>query len=128
MLDTVTVYSVSKVSMAGLIPPFPSFDEPEAGLDGLPVVTPTFFIPRLSDKPQDPIMDALRLAEEIKNSVPSHFKARPVHDHSTGLPECFPWGNADLQVHSELLWEHAAVTDGDDGRVRRICISPRSAG
>ncbi|KAA1472810.1 hypothetical protein DENSPDRAFT_205654 [Dentipellis sp. KUC8613] len=108
--------------MAGLIPLLPSFDESEAALEGLPMVTPTFFIPRLSDKPQDPILDALRLAEEIKKSMGFHFKARQVEDHSTGLHECLPlpWGDADLELRSASLWEHAAITDGGDvrGKIR----------
>ncbi len=36
----------------------------------LPQVLPHFFIPRLQEKPQDPIMDALRIERESEASRP----------------------------------------------------------
>jgi hypothetical protein len=36
--------------------------------DELPRVLPRFFMPRLQDKPQDPVMDALRIEREARAS------------------------------------------------------------
>ena len=71
--------------------------------DDLPPVLPRFFIPRLQEKPQDPIMDTLRIARE---SEPS----RPVP-----LPQPLDVVDAKVQERSDaspeegraLFWERA---------------------
>lgn len=73
--------------------------------DELTPVLPHFFIPRLQEKPQDPIMDALWITRE---SGPSQPVLPPpelvdvvevkVQDCSSGSPE----------EESALFWEHVA--------------------
>lgn len=72
--------------------------------DELTPVLPHFFIPRLQEKPQDPIMDALWIARE---SGPSQPVTPPelvdvlqvkVQDCSNGSPE----------EEGTLFWEHVA--------------------
>lgn len=72
--------------------------------DELPPVLPRFFIPRLQEKPQDPIMDTLRI---VGGSGPSQSVPPPelvdvvevkVQDCSNGSPE----------EERTLFWEHVA--------------------
>jgi hypothetical protein len=73
--------------------------------DELPQVLPRFFIPRLQDKPQDPIMDALRIERESRASR-----------HELSPPELVIISEANLQESSQgspeedltLFWERAA--------------------
>lgn len=76
--------------------------DPTEYKDELPPVLPRFFIPRLQEKPQDPIMDALRIARE---SGPSQPVPPPelvdvvevkVQDRSNGSSE----------EECALFWEH----------------------
>jgi len=70
--------------------------------DELPPVLPRFFIPCLQEKPQDPIMDALRIARESGPSQPVHppelvdVVEVKVQDCSNGSPE----------EECTLFWEH----------------------
>jgi hypothetical protein len=38
----------------------------ECVIEQLPPLNPRFFIPRLTDKPQNPIMDSLKLSQDLK--------------------------------------------------------------
>lgn len=53
------------------LPPLPLIDDDlSQHTDDLPQVLPRFFIPRLQEKPQDPIMDTLRIELESGASQP----------------------------------------------------------
>jgi len=71
--------------------------------DDLPPVLPRFFIPRLQEKPQDPIMDTLRIARESEPSRPAPLpQLLGVVD--TKVQEC-PDGSP--EEGCALFWEHA---------------------
>jgi len=66
--------------------------------DELPWVLPRFFIPRLPEKPQDPIMDALRIKRESGTSRPEP------------PPELMNLAEVKVQEcpqEDTLFWEHA---------------------
>jgi hypothetical protein len=71
--------------------------------DDLPQVLPRFFIPRLQEKPQDPIMDALRIERESRASRPEtppwlvNIAEVQVQECSQGSPE----------EECTLFWENA---------------------
>ena len=86
------------------LPPLPLVDgDPSQYTDDLPHVLPRFFIPRLQEKPQDPIMDALRIERESKASRPElppglvNMVEVKVQESSAGSPE----------EECTLFWEHA---------------------
>jgi len=70
--------------------------------DDLPPVLPRFFIPRLQEKPQDPIMDALRIARESGPSqpVPPPELADVVE---VKVQDC---SNCPSEEEYTLFWEH----------------------
>jgi len=85
------------------LPPLVGVDiDPIEYKDELPPVLPRFFIPRLQEKPQDPIMDALRIARESGPSRPvpppelADVVEVKVQDCSNGSPE----------GEYALFWEH----------------------
>jgi hypothetical protein len=55
-------------------PPTLEDDMTSSTMDDLPKIGPRFFVPRLTEKPQDPIMDTLKLA----NSKETHMNTRPI--------------------------------------------------
>lgn len=58
--------------MASLSIPLPPFDDDnKLDFDGLPPFRPQFFITRLKDKPQNPIIDSLPYYQRNKKSLPS---------------------------------------------------------
>ena len=86
------------------LPPLAPIDiGPGENEDDLPAVLPRFFIPRLQDKPQDPIMDTLRIARESRQSRPASLPELldvvdiKVQECSDGSPE----------KDCTLFWEHA---------------------
>src|SRR5258708_2278731 len=68
--------------------------------DDLPQVLPRFFIPRLQERPQDPIMDALRIGRE---SGASRLEPPPglVSIAEVKVQECSP------EEECSLFWERA---------------------
>ena len=72
--------------------------------DELPQIFPRFFIPRLQEKPQDPIMDTIRIQRESGASRPET------------PPEIASAVEVNVQEHSRdyaeedctLFWEHVA--------------------
>jgi hypothetical protein len=86
------------------LPPLPLVDDDlNRHTDDLPQVLPRFFIPRLQEKPQDPIMDTLRIELESGASQPEpppvlmDFSGVNVQERSQGSPE----------EEGVLFWEHA---------------------
>jgi hypothetical protein len=85
-------------------PPLPLLDgDSSQYTDDLPQVLPRFFIPRLQEKPQDPIMDALRIERDSRASRPElplelvNLVEVKVQECSQGPPE----------EECTLFWEHA---------------------
>lgn len=71
---------------------------------------PRFFIPRLDDKPQNPIMDTLRLLNKESNAQPTMPKASSLlpleyRSLSEDLPE---FEQTQLENRREQLWQLAA--------------------
>jgi len=92
------------ISMNLTLPPLaPVDDDLNQHADDLPHVLPRFFIPRLQEKPQDPIMDTLRIELESGASRPEPLTGLmnivevKVQECSQGCPE----------EEGTLLWEHA---------------------
>ena len=82
--------------------------------DELPQVLPRFFIPRLQDKPQDPIMDALRIDQESRASRRDHSPPELVNLSEVKVQESsqrFP------EEDPTLFWQRA-VKEGARVRVR----------
>jgi hypothetical protein len=71
--------------------------------DDLPQVLPRFFIPRLQERPQDPIMDALRIERESRASRPE-LPPGLVNLVEVKVQEC---SQASPEDESTLFWEHA---------------------
>lgn len=86
--------------------------------DELQQIIPRFFIPRLQEKPQDPIMDALRFERESRVSRPEpplelvNTVEVKIHEHSQGFPE----------EDCALFWEHV-VTKEDQVQVSQLLTS-----
>jgi hypothetical protein len=92
------------ISMNLTLPPLPLVDgDLSRHTDDLPQVLPRFFIPRLQEKPQDPIMDTLRIELESGASQPEpppglmNMAKVNVQECSQGSPE----------EEGILFWEHA---------------------
>jgi hypothetical protein len=86
------------------LPPLAPIDiGPSEYKDDLPPVLPRFFIPRLQEKPQDPIMDTLRIAQESKPSRPAPLP-QLLGIMDTKLQEC---SDSSLEEGCALFWEHA---------------------
>jgi hypothetical protein len=92
------------ISMNLILPPLPLVDDDlSRHADDLPQVLPRFFIPRLQEKPQDPIMDTLRIELESVTSQPEPLPGLMdtvginVQECSQGPPE----------EEGILFWEHA---------------------
>jgi hypothetical protein len=90
--------------MGFTLPPLASID---IGLgeykDDLPPVLPRFFIPRLQEKPQDPIMDTLRITRE---SGPSRPPPLPELLNAVDL-KVQDWSDGPPEEDCTLFWEHA---------------------
>jgi hypothetical protein len=94
---------VTASAMNLTLPPLPLVDgDLSQYTDDLPQVLPRFFIPRLQEKPQDPIMDTLRIERESKASRPElpaglvNMVEVKVQDSSQSPPE----------EECTLFWEH----------------------
>jgi hypothetical protein len=92
------------ISMNLTLPPLPLVDDDlSRHTDDLPQVLPRFFIPRLQEKPQDPIMDTLRIELESGTSQPEplpklmNMAEVNVQGCSQGFPE----------EEGISFWEHA---------------------
>lgn len=73
--------------------------------DELPHVLPQFFMPRLQDKPQDPIMDTLRINQESNGREPWLRQPPAVLVKEVKLQE----SNLDtLEDGPDLFWECTA--------------------
>jgi hypothetical protein len=70
--------------------------------DDLPQVLPRYFIPRLQEKPQDPIMDALRIEQESRASRPEPSPGL-VDMVEVTVQECSP---GSPKEECTLFWEH----------------------
>jgi hypothetical protein len=70
--------------------------------DELSPVLPRFFIPRLQEKPQDPIMNALRIARESGPSQPVP-PPEPVDVVEVKVQDC---SNDSPEEGRTLFWEH----------------------
>jgi hypothetical protein len=84
----------------------------DAGLDVLAPIAPQFFIPRMVNKPQDPIVHAI---EKEKATAPVMRNARePVYPRDAGCPQ-----NTHVvsTLSTELLWAKS-VTSGHRHSVR----------
>jgi hypothetical protein len=70
----------------------------------LPHVLPQFFMPRLQDRPQDPIMDTLRIKQESNIREPrlGHPLAEPVKNTVEVKPQ------DSLEEGSDVFWERTA--------------------
>ncbi len=73
--------------------------------DELPHVLPQFFMPRLQDKPQDPIMDTLRIKRESNGREP---RLRPEPVKSTVEVKLQESNLDSLEEGSDLFWERTA--------------------
>jgi hypothetical protein len=83
------------------LPPLAPFDDDLSEYkDDLPQVLPRFFIPRLQEKPQDPIMDALRIERESGASRPG-LPPELVNTVEIRVPTGSP------QEEHALFWEDA---------------------
>jgi hypothetical protein len=90
----------SNKSMELTLPPLVFIDvDPGEYKDDLPPVLPRFLIPRLQEKPQDPIMDSLRIARESGPSRP----ASPPSLTEVKVQEC---SRGSPEEDSTLFWEH----------------------
>ncbi|KZT11083.1 uncharacterized protein LAESUDRAFT_365299 [Laetiporus sulphureus 93-53] len=79
-------------------------------MDSLPDILPGFFVPRLQNRPQDPIMDTMRLEREIRKKLtaihPDHPERQHLLEHpltSTGFltqPKEKPWDPERLTTRS----------------------------
>jgi hypothetical protein len=96
------------------LPPLALVDgDPSQYTDDLPQVVPRYFIPRLQEKPQDPIMDALRIERESRVPLPEH-PSGPVNIAEVKVQEGSP------EEVCTLFWEHAVK-----GKVRVQVSYPR---
>ncbi len=59
--STSNFISISRIMATSLAPTFEDLDDADPTMCSLPELRPQFFIPRLEEKPQNPIMDTLRL-------------------------------------------------------------------
>lgn len=91
------------ISMNLTLPPLPLVDDDlSRHTDDLPQILPRFFIPRLQEKPQDPIMDTLRMELDSGASqsepppVLLNMAEVNVQERSQGSPE----------EEGVLFWEH----------------------
>ena len=82
------------------LPPLPLVDgNLSRHTDDLPQVLPRFFIPRLQEKPQDPIMDTLRIELESGASQPE-----PMNMPEVNVQECSQGSPEEDDI---LFWERA---------------------
>jgi hypothetical protein len=72
--------------------------------DELPRVLPRFFMPRLQDKPQDPVMDALRIEQE---SRASKLEQPPPELTIVSEVEAQEQSHGSPEEHRALFWERA---------------------
>jgi hypothetical protein len=89
------------------LPPLPLVDDDlgrHTDTDDLPRVLPRFFIPRLQEKPQDPIMDALRIELEFGASQPEP-PPRLMNIAEVNVQEC---SQGSPEEEGILFWERAA--------------------
>src|ERR1700733_2005240 len=74
--------------------------------DELPHVLPQFFMPRLQDRPQDPIMDALRIKRE-SNDRETRLRQPPAEPVKSTVKVNLQEYNLDIQ--DERFWERTAM-------------------
>ena len=67
----------------------------------LPHVLPQFFMPRLQDRPQDPIMDTLRIKQEFNTREP-RLRQPPVKNTVVVTLQ------DSLEEESDVFWERTA--------------------
>ncbi|KAI0305518.1 hypothetical protein B0F90DRAFT_1815131 [Multifurca ochricompacta] len=91
-----------------LLSPFEGEPELSEYEDELPRVLPRFFIPRLEDRPQDPIMDALRVEREfrLESSLPK--KSSPKLTNMVEVKVQEPTQDS-LEGNSNPLWKRALM-------------------
>lgn len=84
------------------LPSLPLIDDDlSRNTDDLPHVLPRFFIPRLQEKPQDPIMDTLRI--ELESGSQAEPPPGLMNMVEVNVQEC-PQGS--LKEEGILFWEH----------------------
>src|SRR6266404_4336371 len=88
--------------------------------DELPLVLPQFFMPRLQDKPQDPIMDTLRMKRESPGRVLApRLRQSPAEPVKDTLEVKLQESNLDSpEEPSDVFWERTAK-EGVRVQVRR---------
>lgn len=86
------------------LPPLAPVDEDlSRHTDDLPQVLPRFFIPRLQEKPQDPIMDTLRIELESGASL-SEPPPGLMNMVEVNVQDC---SQVSPEEDAILFWEHA---------------------
>ena len=98
------------------LPPLPLADDDfSRHTDDLPQVLPRFFIPRLQERPQDPIMDTLRIEVESGELQPKHPSGL-MNMVEVNVQEC---SQGSPEVEGISFWEHAVKREV---RVQVSCI------
>lgn len=103
------------------LPGLPDLDGLPAPLHGLPELHPGFFIPRLTDKPQNPIMDTITLIQRTQESA---YAPHPLPVEVEALAEDM-WAVAQARQRVESdLWQQVAQEKTSD-RVIKPTASPQ---
>lgn len=85
---------------------------------------PRFFIPRLADKPQNPIMDTLKLMHNSQGVRPANSVSLPIPLELGLLSEDVARFAAEKQAHFDDIWQLAALQKhGHKVRLRMLPIS-----
>jgi hypothetical protein len=87
----------------------------DLGLGILPHITPQFFVPRMVDKPQDPIVHAIERekATPLEKRGARNFDTRDT-SRARGIP-------ALPSLSPEVLWAKSVASDGQHS-VRTPCV------
>lgn len=96
-----------------------AWNQPENGVDlglgVLPHITPQFFVPRMVDKPQDPIVHAIERdkATNLEKRGARNFEPRDI-SRGRGIPPL-------PSLSPEVLWAKSVASD-DQHSVRTPCV------
>ena len=85
---------------------FQEFEDEPAPMPGLPEILPRFFVPPLEDKPQNPIMDTLKLAR-INQSLPKRPRDIPRLPHELAFLVADASGSDNHLDDMDQLWRSA---------------------
>ena len=103
-----------------ILPNLPSLDDTHAPatLHELPELHPGFFIPRLTDKPQNPIMDAISLLQRTRDTA--HAKQILPTEVEALAEDICAVAEARLRIENDL-WQQVAQEKTSD-RVSLVVV------